>query len=136
MEEKQHSTWYQVETDIALRKLACPCGKHFIVHLSKTPICPSCEKEVELPIELTEEQMGLFLRETNVLPYMEVDVDTQIDAKNALNESLKQFDWWFGERIQIQFIWNELRADPSRKYVCEYLEYAYVEAYHNNDYCY
>jgi hypothetical protein len=65
-----------------------------------------------------------------------VDVDTQIDAKNALNESLKQFDWWFGERIQIQFIWNELRADPSRKYACEYLEYAYVEAYHNNDYCY
>jgi hypothetical protein len=133
--EKQHSTWYQVETDIALRKLTCPCGKDFLIHVAKIPICPSCEKEVELPDVLTQEQMGLFLDETHVL-YAEEDVDAQIDAKNALEESLKQFDWWFGERIQIQFIWNELPDDSSWQPVREYLEYAYVKAYHDNDYCY
>jgi hypothetical protein len=150
--EKQHSTWYEVETDIALRKLSCPCGKDFLVHVAKIPLCPACEKEVELPMELTQEQMGLFLDETNVyLPLLRhseedeeefeervkqyrSDPNAEIDDKNALEESLKQFDWWFGDRIQIQFIWNELRDDFSRKYVCEYLEYAYVIAYHNGDY--
>ena len=107
-----------------------------------------------MPVVLTQEQMGLFLDESNVyLPLLRhseedeeefeervkqyrSDPNAEIDDKNALEESLKQFDWWFGDRIQIQFIWNELRDDPSRKYVRKYLEFAYVEAYHNNDYCY
>jgi hypothetical protein len=153
MEEKQHSTLYQVETDIALRKLSCPCGKHFVVHVTKSPLCPSCKKEMELPVVLTQEQMSLFLDETNVyLPLLRhseedeeefeervkqyrSDPNAEIDDKNALEESLKQFDWWFGDRIQIQFIWDELRFHPSRKYVSEYLESAYKMAYHRDDYC-
>jgi hypothetical protein len=126
MEEKQHSTWYQVETDIALRKLSCPCGKDFLVHVAKIPLCPSCEKQMELPTVLTQEQLDLFLDETAHLLCTE-DV-------TALNESLQQFDWWFGDRIQIQFIWNELRESHSWERVCEYLESAYVEAYHRDDY--
>uniref|UniRef100_A0A6C0BFS3 Uncharacterized protein n=1 Tax=viral metagenome TaxID=1070528 RepID=A0A6C0BFS3_9ZZZZ len=138
MEEKQHSTWYEVETDIALWKSTCPCGKDFLVHVAKIPLCPSCEKQMEMPTVLTQEQLDLFLDETNVfLPYTEedVDIDTQIDAKNALEESLQQFDWWFGDRIQIQFIWNELReSHHSWEPVRKYLESAYVEAYHRDDY--
>jgi len=134
MEEKQHSTWYQVETDIALRKLSCPCGKDFFVHVAKIPLCPACEKEVELPDVLTQEQMGLFLDETHVL-YTEEHVDAHIDAKNALEESLKQFDWWYGDRCQIQFVWNELReSHHSWERVRKYLESAYVKAYHRDDY--
>jgi hypothetical protein len=137
MEQTQHSTWYQVETDIALRKLTCPCGKDFLRHVTELPICPACEKEAELPVEVTHEQLGWLLEEaSHCLPYGgDADVDAYLAAREELESRLQKVDWWYGDRRQIQYVWNELReSHHSWESVREYFKDAYAMAYHRDDY--
>jgi len=141
-----HSTWYQVETDIRILKLYCLiCNNHFVSMVDEHNLCGICRKEVELYCDLTPEQIQQVMVDVdNYCHYFgekdEVyDMDAERDAHERLESRLREYDWWFGDRTQCQFIWYNLVDIPPLSeghYACarRYFVSAYVEAYHRDDY--
>ena len=115
---KDPRTWWQVENDIRILKRWCnSCNEAFICITDARHSCPRCEEVATWKCLFSPEQLDLLCDEVQECHYMGdrdeyYDMDQEMDAHQKLKWGLQKYDWWTGDRSQLQCMWYELRDVP------------------------
>jgi hypothetical protein len=139
--KSKHSTWYQVHTDISTLNLWCDSCTEIIFSEEGIIPCPHCGGEAKLRNDLTPEHIDIIMGEIEELSQAlgDYDVEEEMYAHKLFESYLQGYDWWYGDRCQIQFVWYELSKKPCSVpgyFDCalRYFSDAYKMAYHLHDY--
>jgi len=114
---KDPRTWWQVENEIGILKRWCnSCNEAFICMTDARHTCPRCEEEAKWTCLFSREQLDLICDEIQECHYVGekdgIDMDQEMDAHQKLKWGLQKYDWWTGDRSQLQCMWYELRDVP------------------------
>ena len=141
--EHTHTTLYQIHTDISLFKIFCDyCGR-FNIKNDAISHCDGCTKELHFECDLSEENTRLMMDTIKKhCHYPGEEVENYDNWKESevhidFEDILRNYDWWFGTRVQIQYIWSILKKmEGNENVICalRFFKQDYVRAYHDDEY--
>jgi hypothetical protein len=94
--------------------------------------------------DLTPEQIDIIMGDIEECCHFvgeqedDYDMEKEMEAHKIFESRIRTYDWWYGDRCQIQFMWYELQEQPwsipgyfncARRYFAK----AYTETYNRED---